>query len=263
MNTLMIYENSGLNPAQTKLIKDTVCKGANDEEFKLFLHICVKTGLDPLMKQIYSIPLGGKRTIIVAIDGLRLIAERTNKYAPGREATFTYDKDGKLLSATAYIKKMTPDGTWHEISCTANFSEYNPGRNPIWTKMPHVMLAKCAEGAALRKAFPSNMSGLYIREEMDQAVKSGNVEDLINAEVDEIKEETDVEKDNMLSDFIRDGRYSDTLHFDIRCYMTEYCKKCKKSMREATNAYKDDKVFLAHLNKWKSREAEKLATMAA
>lgn len=156
------------NHEQIDLIKNQICKGASDDELKLFIQVCKKTGLDPFSKQIYSIPRGNVRTIQTSIDGFRLIAERTGRYTPGREPTYSYDKNGNLISATSYIKKQTKDGTWHEVAATAYFSEYN-GNNSFWKKMPHLMLAKCAESLALRKAFPAEMSGLYGEEEMHQA----------------------------------------------------------------------------------------------
>jgi phage recombination protein Bet len=145
-----------------------VCKGASDAELEMFLHICKHTGLDPFMRQIYSIPRGGQRTTQTSIDGFRLIAERTGRYAPGKESTFTYDEKGAMLSATSYVRKMTADGTWHDVAATAYMAEFK-GSTPFWTKMPHVMLAKVAEAVALRKAFPADLSGIYTAEEMDQA----------------------------------------------------------------------------------------------
>jgi phage recombination protein Bet len=159
-----------------ELIKRIYCKGCSDDEVEIFVHVCRKTGLDPIMKQIYPIKRKQKienryvdvMTIITGIDGLRLIAERTGNYSPGRESTFTYDDKGILLSATSYIKKRTGDGLWHEVSATAYLEEYNAGQG-LWHKMPRAMLSKCAESLALRKSFPAEMSGLYSKEEMDQA----------------------------------------------------------------------------------------------
>lgn len=150
------------------LIRNTVCKDATPEEFEVFLEICKSTQLNPLFKQIYFIKRGGKPTHQTSIDGLRLIADRTKKYVPGREPTYTYDKSGILQSATGYVKKLASDGSWHEVAATAFLKEYD-GKINLWKTMPHVMLAKCAEAAALRKAFPASMLGIYVQDEMDQA----------------------------------------------------------------------------------------------
>lgn len=165
MNDLVVPQDKSYKD----IVKDMYFKGASEAEFEAFMMLCKKTNLDPIAKQIYVMKAGGRLTTIVSIDGLRLVAERTQRYAPGREPTYVYDKNGALVSSTSYVKKLTHDGTWHEVASTAFLKEFEKKSSPIWKDMPHIMLAKCAESQALRRAFPNDLSGLYSKEEMEQA----------------------------------------------------------------------------------------------
>lgn len=185
MNQNQITTISEHSSGITQAIIDTFCRGLSQDEVMIFSHVCKRTGLDPALKQIYAVKRKDSKlnrevmTIQTGIDGYRLIAERTGRYAPGRDPTFTYDEDKKLLKATSYVMKMTNDGTWHEVAASALYSEYvqtkrdyQSGRETpttFWIKMPHSQLAKCAEALALRKAFPAELSGIYTAEEMQQS----------------------------------------------------------------------------------------------
>lgn len=183
MNELSVAEAGKLitfSPEQVELLKRTVAKGATDDELSLFLHVCQKSGLDPFAKQIYAIKRKDRRSnvevmsIQTGIDGYRVVAERTNRYAPGKEPSYQYSKDNLLVSATAYVNKLVGE-KWFEVSATAFLKEYIQESNFMWQKMPHVMLAKCAEALALRRAFPNELSGLYTNEEMAQADTSSQI----------------------------------------------------------------------------------------
>ncbi len=168
-----------ITPEQVDLLKRTVARDCDSDELSLFLHVCQRTGLDPFAKQIYAIKrldraLGREvMTIQTGIDGYRLVADRTGRYAPGREPTFELDKAGRLVSATAYGKKFA-GGVWHDVSATARWSEYlQTGRDgkptKFWARMPYAQLAKCAESLLIRKCCPADLSGLYTHDEMGQA----------------------------------------------------------------------------------------------
>lgn len=166
--------------AKMRLMRETFFKGCTNEEIQLFLYIAKKSGLDPLLKQIYPIKRWDtalRREVMTAqtgIEGYRLIAERTGCYAPGKETVFDYDKDGNLLSATAYVKKLSKDGTWHDVSGIAFYDEYVQRKKDgqptsFWVKMKRGQTAKCAEALAIKKAFPGEMSQVVSDTEMMQS----------------------------------------------------------------------------------------------
>lgn len=160
--TQLAKTNTDWTRDQIDTIKQTVAKGASDSQLALFLEVCRSRGLDPFTRQVYYTPQG----IIVSIDGFRAIAERTGCYAPG-PTRYEYDANGGLVAAYVTVRKLVA-GTWFDLEESAFYDEYK-GFSPIWKSKPRVMLAKCAEARALRRAFSSELSGVYESSEMDQA----------------------------------------------------------------------------------------------
>jgi phage recombination protein Bet len=167
---------------QVELIKRTIAVGATNDELQLFLHQAKRTGLDPLSRQIHFVKRKDKGTIQTAIDGYRLIADRTGKYAGSDDYLFDegipqylhmIGKRGNPVTATVTVYKMC-DGSRTAFTATAAWGEYFPGEAQgfMWKKMPYLMIGKCAEALALRKAFPAELSGIYTNEEMMQAQPS-------------------------------------------------------------------------------------------
>lgn len=157
------------------LVKKQIAPDSTDDELKLFLYQAQKTRLDPLARQIYFQKRAGKMTVLTGIDGYRLTADRTGLYAGSDDPIF--DDEQHPNKATVTVYKIV-GGIRCPFTATARWSEYYPGEKQgfMWQKMPHLMLSKCAEALALRKAFPQELSGVYVKEEMDQAIDAQVVE---------------------------------------------------------------------------------------
>ena len=203
MNAITKFD---LSPKQIALVKDTVARDCNADEFNLFMEVARAKGLDPFLGQIIPMVFNKdkadkrKLTIIINRDGQRVIAQRCGDYRPASKPP-EYERDKDLMSAlnpqgivsaTVYLwKQDQKSGDWYEVAGQAFWEEFAPvsdewvydqdagKRKPTgkkvldssgnWCRMPRLMIAKCAEMQALRAGWPEQFTGLYDEAEMDRA----------------------------------------------------------------------------------------------
>ena len=177
------------------LLKRTICKGATDNEFNLFVKVCERTQLDPFARQIFAVKRWDSSvgdnvmTAQISIDGARLTAQRSGEYE-GQTKPEWCDEDGNWHDVwlTDDIPVAARVGIWRKgfrepVIGIAHYKEYvqlkkDGTPTKVWKEKFLIMTAKCAEMLGLRKAFPMEMSGLYAPEEFGVAE-----EDAYNAEV--------------------------------------------------------------------------------
>lgn len=162
------------NAEQRKMIRDSFLAGVGDTEAKVLLEVAAARGLNPILGQIHYVQRwdSSKKTMRMAyqvgIDGLRLIANRSGLYDGQDEPEYELDEAQRpiLCRVKVYRKDWS-----RPVVGVAHWAEYvqttKEGQvTSMWKNKPRLMLAKCAEALALRKAFPNDAGDLYTAEEM-------------------------------------------------------------------------------------------------
>lgn len=194
------FGDIGISKATWKALIDAVFPAAKSiDSVVLALSYCKARKLDPFKRPVHIVPVwdsdkgGYVDTVWPGISELRTTAVRTGLFAGCDAAIFGPDKKrlfvGEVGKArekrevelsfpewaqlTVYrmvgetrMQIQGPRVYWEETYATIGRSELP---NAMWTKRPRGQLEKCAEAAALRRAFPEELGNEYSAEEMEGA----------------------------------------------------------------------------------------------
>src|SRR5271157_4230533 len=183
---------------ELKAIRSEYAKDATEEQFTNFIREANQRNLIPgrhLYFQTRKVSewdaeangyVRTKRaTHLTSIDAFRLIAQRTKEYEGQKPPVYIYfdgatetfrETDVPLPEKQPYAVRVSifRTGFQQPLTETARFSAYavyfrknnEQILSDMWKRRGPEQLSKCGEALALRKAFPEELGGLYISEEM-------------------------------------------------------------------------------------------------
>jgi len=161
------------------ILRKTAASNANEDEFKVFLHVAETYGLDPFLNEVFFWKDKKDRmTVMCSRDGYLKIANRNKDFeglvsdvvrandefkrtTTGIEHIYGGSDRGDILGAYALVFRSNRE---YPVFVFAPFEEYN-GYNSVWNRYPSAMILKVAESMSLKRAF--SVSGLVSQEEMD------------------------------------------------------------------------------------------------
>lgn len=158
------------------------CPQATPAEAFVFNSWCAHNGLDPWKREAYLVKYGNSPAqMLTAKDVFTKRAESNPRYQGQKAGVVVINRNGELENrvgelvlegeelvggwADVYVKDyVTP------ISAVVGFKErcqYKDGKPQAkWATSPGLMIRKCALVAALREAFPNDVGGMYVPDEM-------------------------------------------------------------------------------------------------
>ena len=162
-------------------VRNLICQSADQKEVSLFLQLCKSQRLNPFVKDAYLVKYGSNPAqMITNYQVFNRRACRNDNYA-GIENGVVVLRNGEIVhkdgSAVYKAAGETLLGGWAKVYFKDNrkpayaevaLDDYSTGKSN-WSKMPGVMIEKCAKAAAWRLAFPDDFQGMYVSEEMQQA----------------------------------------------------------------------------------------------
>ena len=199
-----IEERFGVDRASWKALVEAVFPNATSvESVILALSYCRARKLDPFKRNVHIVPIYDKNrrcmvdTIWPGIGELRTTAFRTGEYAGRGETIFGPDITKKVgtveitfpewaqvvvyrLVQGQRVEFWGPRVYWLETYATVKRDDDTP--NEMWATRVRGQIDKCAEAAALRAAFPEEIGGDCISDEVRGAgvmgvdVPSGKVQ---------------------------------------------------------------------------------------
>lgn len=134
-----------------------------------FIAACARTQLDPTAKQIYAAQMGGKWTVLIGVDGMRVVAQRTGEYDGQDPIEWQGEENGVWSTVPpkapyAARIRIYRKGVGRPLEQTVSMAEFG-GKGGNWDKRPAHMLGIRAETHAFRRMFPMQLAGLYTPED--------------------------------------------------------------------------------------------------
>lgn len=150
------------------------------EQVIQYMMLCQAQSLNPWVRDAYLVGYDGKDgatfSLIVSHQAILKRAEASDQYdgmesgvvvksgdtVTDRPGKIVYDGE-KLVGGWCRVYRRDRRIAMYD---SIEFARYNTGRSR-WAADPAGMIVKCAEAAALRKTYPSNLAALYSQEEME------------------------------------------------------------------------------------------------
>lgn len=196
------------------------CPQASPAEAFVFNSWCSHNGLDPWRREAYLVKYGNNPAqMLTAKDAFTKRAEANPRYQGQKAGVVVINRNGEIENrvgelvldgeelvggwADVYVKDyVTP------ISAVVNFRErcqYKDGKPQAkWATSPGLMIRKCALVAALREAFPNDVGGMYIPDEMGYE-EDDSPKTPIEPDVQDITTYTDMNTGEVIDEDVADS----------------------------------------------------------